>query len=73
MMKVKAGNYDVKNHYHLLKANELNTSHPDLQKQLLAYFVITSDTLEMQSTLENLKSPCLLAPPNGVACVWANG
>ena len=53
MMKVKAGNYDVKNHYHLLKANELNTSHPDLQKQLLAYFVITSDTLEMQSTLEN--------------------
>lgn len=53
MMKVKAGNYDVKNQYHLNKANEFNTTHPDLQKQLLAYYVITTDTLEIQSTLEN--------------------
>ena len=53
LMNVKAGNYDVKNHYHLIRANELNPSHPDLQKQLLAYYVITSDTLEIQSTLEN--------------------
>jgi hypothetical protein len=52
-MKVKAGNYEVQNDYHLTKAKELNAAHPDLQKQLLAYYVITSDTTSIKLTLEN--------------------
>ena len=53
LMKVKAGNYEVQNDYHLTKAKELNAAHPDLQKQLLAYYVITSDTTSIKLTLEN--------------------
>ena len=51
IMKVKAGNYEVNNYYHLAKANELNASHPELQKQILAYQIITADSTEIKSSL----------------------
>ena len=53
LMKVKAGNYDVNNHYHLVKANDLNASHPDVQKQFLAFYIISGDTLSTKTMLDN--------------------
>jgi hypothetical protein len=54
LMKVKAGNYDVKNQYHLSQASELNKDDIDVQKQLVAYYVITSDSTFILSTLNDL-------------------
>ena len=53
IMKVKAGNYDVNNYYHLAKANELNALNIEVQRQLLAYYTITADTTFMKLTLDN--------------------
>lgn len=53
IMKVKAGNYDVNNYYHLAKANELNALNLEVQRQLLAYYTITADTTFMKLTLDN--------------------
>ena len=53
IMKVKAGNYDVNNYYHLAKANELNALNIEVQRQLLAYYTITADTTSMKLTLDN--------------------
>jgi hypothetical protein len=53
LMKVKAGNYDVNNHYYLVKANDLNSSHPDVQKQFLAFYIINGDTSSTEIMLKN--------------------
>ena len=53
IMKVKAGNYEVNNYYHLAKANELNALNLEVQRQLLAYYTITADTTFMKLTLDN--------------------
>jgi murein DD-endopeptidase MepM/ murein hydrolase activator NlpD len=53
IMKVKAGNYEVNNFYHLAKANELNALNIEVQRQLLAYYTITADTTSMKLTLDN--------------------
>ena len=53
IMKVKAGNYEVNNYYHLAKANELNALNLEVQRQLLAYYTITADTTSMKLTLDN--------------------
>ena len=53
IMKVKAGNYEVNNFYHLAKANELNALNLEVQRQLLAYYTITADTTSMKLTLDN--------------------
>ena len=53
IMKVKAGNYEVNNFYHLAKANELNALNIEVQRQLLAYYTITADTTFMKLTLDN--------------------
>jgi hypothetical protein len=52
-MKVKAGNYEVNNFYHLAKANQLNALNIEVQRQLLAYYTITADTTSMKLTLDN--------------------
>jgi hypothetical protein len=53
IMKVKAGNYEVNNFYHLAKANQLNALNIEVQRQLLAYYTITADTTSMKLTLDN--------------------
>lgn len=53
IMKVKAGNYEVNNFYHLAKANELNALNTEVQRQLLAYYTIIADTTSMKLTLDN--------------------
>jgi hypothetical protein len=53
IMKVKAGNYEVNNFYHLAKANELNALNLEVQRQLLAYYTIIADTTSMKLTLDN--------------------
>jgi hypothetical protein len=52
IMKVKAGNYEVNNFYHLAKANELNALNLEVQRQLLAYYTIIADTTSMKLTLD---------------------
>jgi hypothetical protein len=53
IMKVKAGNYEVNNFYHLAKANQLNALNIEVQRQLLAYYTISADTTSMKLTLDN--------------------